>query len=328
MRRACAVLLISVPVYALLQTGSARADVSDRAPESPVPLSVPLALEHCEDLDGNELRKLLAIEFETLNIGAARPNERVLIRCDASGARVSLEPAQTEAEVDFTSTAPAARPRLLALTVSELVVDARAHAVKAESAAAKARPAEPVPKKAAAPARESDGVTSPVRVSAGGALRYLARPGAALWGPQIGLEFAISRYFSFGAAGGLELGQTSTSLARVRWLSERASLFTLFGGSAAGFDLSAGAAMCLGRLSLSPSRLGAGEIGHEVDGIWAGPELIARARHDLGGVLFALASVEGGVTTLPVKATASDGRQLVDTSGSFLSIMLGIGAAL
>lgn len=331
MPRACAVLLLSVPALALASSAALAQEAPlDEAAPPAVTLSIPIELDGCAELDGKELRKLLAIEFETLHLGAARADERVRIHCDERGAHVTLEPAQTTADVDFSGTAPPARSRLLALRVSELVVDSRSLEQKA-APPPPAPPPKPAPPPEQAPepepARES-GSRAIVHVSLGGAVRYLARPRAALWGPQIGLEFAISRHFSLGAEGRLELGRTSTQLASVRWVSERAALFALIGDAVGPLDFAAGPGVCLGRLSLTPSSVVAGGIGHEVSGVWAGPELVARGRYRFGGTWFALASIEGGVTTLPVHARASDERELIDTGGVFFSGVLGLGAAL
>ncbi len=334
MRRACAVLLFWVPASALWIAPGARADGADSADTAPtdtVTLPVPIELEDCSELDERELRKLLAIEFDTLNIARAQPGERVLVRCAASGARVTFEPGHGQAEVAFSGTASAARARLLALTVSELVGDAPAHGTRAKPPAPPRAPRPvptPAPSARSEQPPESANATSRVRVSAGGALRYMARPRAALWGPQLALELTLSRHFSLAAEGRLELGKTSTQFAQVRWISERASLVALYRAAAAGFELGAGPGACLGRLSLSPSTVVAGGIGHEVSGAWAGPELVVHMRRDLGRVLFVLASVEGGVTTMPVRANASDGRELVDSGGIFFSATLGLGAAL
>ena len=293
------------------------------AEQSTGTLPIALELSRCEGLDQSELLKLLAIEFQTLGVTSATPLEHVQIACGADEARVTLVAAGASNRVDLAATAPAAWPRLLALSVSELVIEARARVVP------RSEPAPP----AAAPARAPDvrPVLTPesvrrVRVFAGVTLRRAVRPATWLAGPQLGAEFDALPNLSLTADARLELGRTHTDLADVSWASARGALGALIGGRIQRLRLGLGPGLCLGYLRLSPTLNVAHATAHSVGGAWGGPQLVARAAFELSARWYVAASVDAGVVAWPVSGVASDGRLLLDGGGAWLSGAAALGA--
>ncbi len=303
-----------------LTFGSSEAPAQD-APAQDAPtlapeLAIPVELSACSDVDRAELLKLLAMEFQTLNVRAQCDSERVLITCSGARVRVTLEPAQDTTEVDLTDTATSAWPRLLALAVSELAIEARARIV------APARPPPPIKveaRPAPAPARRT-----PLRLFAGARFRRAMRAETNLWGPEIGLEMGLIAAVTLVAQARAEFAGSETPLARVRWTTEGGSVALLWDWHARAWTFGVGPGFSLDALRLTPSVTLAGASGRAVGGAWGGPELVARARYSLASALLAYADVDGGVVLLPVEGNASDGRRLVDAGGSWLGASAGV----
>ena len=295
------------------------------APPSTGPSELPIALEYsgCEALDRRELLKLLAIEFETLNVEPKGPLERVRISCGPNLARVTIGASNTVNEVELAATAASAWPRLLALSVSEIVIESRARLQpKAAAAAPQVGPkqsakTEPRPERIA---------VRDLRVFAGASVRHALRPAAWLWGPELGLELAWARHFSFAAEVRAEFGRADTDVAKVSFTSASGALSLLIAERVGAWRLALGPGLCLGYLRLSPSVSVANATGHAVSGIWGGPELVGRAQYDFSSRWFAQASVDSGVVTWPVSGLLNNDRRLVDSGGVWIASGLALGA--
>lgn len=297
-----------------------------RAAESRVEaatLPISLEVEGCEAVDQAELYKLLAIEFRTLDVLPAEPRERVHIRCTTQRALVRLESGSTSNEVDLQATAQALWPRLLALSVSEIVTESRARVAPPVPHSAPAPPASPASEPPPA-SRASDGF----RLFAGVSLRRALRPATWLAGPNLGATLDLSRYFSLALDLRLEFGNTDTPLAKVDWLSNNGGFAVLAGGSVGDFRFAAGPGVSVGYLRLSPQAKVSGATEHAVSGIWAGPEFLARVRYDLGARWFALGSVGAGFASTSVTGLVNGEQRAIDTGGAWLISTLGAGLAL
>jgi hypothetical protein len=283
---------------------------SDRA-------ALPVALEFsgCDALDQRESLKLLAIEFRTLDLEARTPLEHVRIRCDRSVARITIDERPTSNEVQLAATSPSAWPRLLALSVSELVIESRSEVVTPSPPSP--RHVLPVPPGDIAhdPQRPARKVRLFAAISALRALR------SATWLPgfAIGVEFAGTRHLSLVADARLEFGTTQTDVAKVRWLSTRAVLGALIGDRMGAWQLGLGPQFSLGSLRLSPTVKQPGAAGHVVAGAWGGPQLTARAAYDFSERCFVRLNVDIGVVVLPVKGQVNGGRSLVDAGGVWIA---------
>jgi len=287
------------------------------------PLPIALELDGCTALDRDELLKLLAVEFQTLNVQPSTPRERVRVACSARRATVTLESSSTSNEVDLAATRPAAWPRLLALSVSEIVIESRARVAEPRATATPVEPALRTPPSTAARPEKN----SSTRLFAGLALRRAVRPATWLTGPELGVAFELSHHFSVGADVRAELGSTDTDVAKVGWVSASGALVALVGGSVGRWGFGVGPGLRAGYLRLSPTVREPGATGHTVSGVWAGPELVLRARCDFGARWFALGGVDSGIVTAPVTGLVNGQQRLVDTGGGWLSAVLGGGVA-
>src|SRR6185369_5086894 len=157
------------PAVLCLLLASARARGAGPSAEAAV-LPIVLEIEGCEAIDQAELYKLLAIEFRTLDVLPREPRERVHVQCTAQRAVVRLESGSTSNEVDLRATAQALWPRLLALSVSELVTESRARVTPVVPATTP-EPASPPPSEPTQATRDSERF----RAFAGVPLGHLAR---------------------------------------------------------------------------------------------------------------------------------------------------------
>jgi len=286
---------------------------SDRA-------ALPVALEFsgCDALDQRESLKLLAIEFRTLDLEARTPLEHVRIRCDRSVARITIDERPTSNEVQLAATSPSAWPRLLALSVSELVIESRSEVVTPSP------PSAPSPRHVlpVLPRDIADDPQRPARkVRLFAAIAALRALRSATWLPgfAIGVEFASTRHLSLVADARLEFGTTQTDVAKVRWLSTRAVLGALIGDRMGAWQLGLGPQFSLGYLRLSPTVKQPGAAGHVVAGAWGGPQLTARAAYDFSERCFVRLNVDIGVVVLPVKGQVNGGRSLIDAGGVWIA---------
>lgn len=315
MLRSCAVSLLVglVSTWAL----SARAAAASVPPN---PLPIALELSGCEAIDQVDLLKLLSMEFQTLNVQATAPLERVRIVCSSNLARVTTDAGATVNEVQLAETASAAWPRLLALSVSEIVIESRA------------RVALPVPHSEprvlpvlAPKSRSSPRPMRKWRLSAGAALRRAVRPATWLAGPDVGLQLDLTSHFSLASDVRAEWGSTDTDVAKVHWTSLRAALMGLVGSHFGPLQLAIGPSVCLGYLRLSPTVSVANATGHSVSGVWGGPALVARAGYDVSPDWSLAATLDAGVVTWPVAGLVNGERRLIDSGGGWVSGALTLG---
>jgi len=321
MRSRCGALTLRV-AFAVLALGLASEGAQAAEPSTePRGLPISLELDGCQALDQGELDKLLAMEFRTLGVLPTLPPERVRVDCAAQRAIVTLESANASNEVDFTATAPSAWPRLLALAVSEIVIESRARGAAPSAPKTTSRPLAKGPH---APTHTSQ-KRQIFRVFAGATVRRALRPATWLTGPELGVAVELNRYFSLAADLRLELGRTETALARVDWVSTSGALVALAGGNMGRWSFGVGPGMRVGYLRLSPQVQVANATGHAVSGVWGGPEMQARARFVLSARGFVFGGVDSGFITTPVIGLVDGERRLVDTSGVWLSATLGAG---
>jgi hypothetical protein len=320
LRGAWTIGVAKVVLSLLLATARARGADSNTELAA---LPIALELDGCERIDQAELYKLLAIEFRTLNVVPATPRERVHVLCTAQRAVVRLESGSGSNEVDLRPTAQALWPRLLALSVSELVTESRAHTAPSIAPPAAPEPTALLPKPT--PAARDKGR---FQVFAAVSLRRAIRPATWLAGPNLGATLDLNRYLSLALDLRLEFGRADTDLAKVGWLSTNGALALLAGGSVGDWRFATGPGVCLGYLRLSPEVQVANATGHEVSGIWAGPELVARARYDLGALWFVLGSVDAGFASTSVSGVVNGEQRVIDTGGAWVTSMLGAGMLL
>jgi hypothetical protein len=289
-----------------------------------------IELRGCSGVDRAELEKLLAIEFRTLNVQPQGDSERVAVTCGLEHAELAFAPSGTSRTVELSGIAPGAWPRLLALAVSELVMDARARTPAAGPVAAPA--ASPV----AAPAEKPPAVTPVVakrlaaifRIFAGARGQWVPSAPAMLWGPEIGVAASPFSSVAFEIRAHAGFGGTDTELARVRWTAAGGSVAARWDVRVRTWSFGLGPGFSLDALELSPDVKVSGASGRAVSGPWGGPELDLLGSVTLGSAVLVYARFDAGVLTFPVHGDASDGRRLADASGGWLAAALGVGAAL
>jgi hypothetical protein len=284
----------------------------------------------CNDVDRAELDKLLAIEFRTLNVVPEDASERVVIACDLQRAALTFEPSGASSSVELSGTTRAAWPRLLALAVSELVMESRARAPQARPVAPRADQSPAVVEPRSVPESPSTGtsrVTS-LGLFAGARGQWIPSATAMLWGPEIGVVVSPFSAVAFEVRAHAGFGGTETELARVRWTAAGGSVVGRWEVRARTWRCGFGPGFSLDALQLSPDVTVRGASGRTVVGPWGGPELDVSGSIALGVALLAYARFDAGLLTFPVHGDASDGRRLVDASGGFVAAALGIGASL
>jgi hypothetical protein len=302
---------------------AARARGADSSAETKA-LPITLEVEGCEAIDQTELHKLLAVEFRTLGVVAAEPRERVHVQCTAQRALVRLESGSSANEVDLRATAQALWPRLLALSVSELVTESRTRGAPVIAPATTPEPVAPPLSEPTPPSRGSERFRAFAAVS----LRRALRPDTWLVGPDLGGSVELNRYLGLALDLRLEFGRADTELAKVAWLSASSAFALLAGGQVGDFHFAGGPGVSLGYLRLSPEAKVSGATEHAVNGIWAGPEFVARARYDLGARWFALGSIGAGFASASVTGLVNDEQRAIDTGGAWVISMLGTGLRL
>ncbi|HEX4334499.1 MAG TPA: hypothetical protein VH062_01225 [Polyangiaceae bacterium] len=304
----------------VLRPDAARAASSGDEPPS---LAIPVELLACSDVDRTELEKLLAIEYQTLGVEPRNDGERVVVTCSGERAQLTLEPGGASSGVELSGTSVSAWPRLLALAVSELVIEARARIATAST---------PVkhPGVAARPSETSAPVakTLPLRLRlfAGARAQWLPHAAASLWGPELG--FATGAFFplSIELRARIGFGSTSTEVARVGWTVEGGSVAVRWDVRAGRFTAGGGPGFSLDALQLAPTVKIDAAHGQRVSGAFGGPELDVYGSVALGSALLIYARIDAGFLALPVRGDVSDGRRLVDASGGFIGAALGAGA--
>ena len=316
LRRRVVSTALGAALVVVMRSGGARSATTGDEPLATSALGVELGA--CPDVDRDELQKLLALEFRTLGVQPKGESERVVVTCSAERAQLTLEPDGASSEVDLSGTTPSAWPRLLALAVSELVIETRARVPVAT------RPASPVAKRTEVAPKETRRRSAPLRLFAGAEGRWLPHASSSLWGPELGLE--TDRFFplTFELRLHATFGSTSTEVARVSWTAEGGSVTVLWGVRLGKVTLGAGPGFSVDALQLSPSVKIASASGQSLSGPWGGPEADVRGLLALGDALLVYARVDAGVLTFPVRGDVSDGRRLVDASGGWVSAAAGV----
>ncbi|HEX4476260.1 MAG TPA: hypothetical protein VH142_14340, partial [Polyangiaceae bacterium] len=251
--------------------------------------AIGVELGACPNVDRDELQKLLALEFQTLGVQPNGESERVVVACSAERARLTLEPDGASSDVELSGTTPSAWPRLLALAVSELVIETRARVRVATL------PASPVAKRTAVASIPATPRAIPLRLFAGAEGRWLPHASSNLWGPELGVE--MDRFFPLTLEVRLHasFGSTSTDVARVHWTAEGGAVTLRWDLRLGRVTVGAGPGFSVDALQLSPSVKIASASGQSLSGPWGGPDVDARGLLALGGALLVYARVDAGV---------------------------------
>lgn len=316
LRRRVVSTALGAALVVVMQSGAARSATPDD--ESVAPSAIGVELAACPDVDRGELEKLLALEFQTLGVQPKGSSERVVVACDTERAQLTLEPDGASSEVTLAGTTPSAWPRLLALAVSELVIETRARVPLATV------PAIPAVKRTEVASIPAIARARPLRLFAGAQGRWIPHASTSLWGPELGLEMDPLFPLTIEVRLHASFGSTSSDVAHIRWTAEGGSVTLRWDVRLGKVTVGVGPGFSLDALQLSPSVKIASASGQSLSGPWGGPDLDVRALVALGGAILVYARVDAGLFTFPVRGDVSDGRRLVDASGGFLSGATGV----
>lgn len=325
--------LFSLTSCVLSLAGTARAQEVE-------PEAVRLAVPDCLGVSGQEVVRLAALELAPRLRVVERPERSLLegrVRCDDRGVVIEVHdpgrPSPLRVELDLAAAAPEARPRLLALSLAELLATSRL-----ERAALGARPKadrgqappEPTPdgghgstESEAAGARDRSALQLWL---APGISRALA-PATLLFGVDAGVEAALGSVALLVDVQG-RLGEAAPALADVsaQALSASAAVGPALGSTALRLTLGAGLRAGYVRLAAAPAR--AELSGDELAGAFFGPLLAGVLRVRLPSPLALRFAVEAGYVVRPVVGLDANARELAALRGPWLSAALGLGVSL
>jgi hypothetical protein len=296
--------------------------------------SFELALEGCPTLDAARLRELITIELETLGAAATPRATSIRLTCVEDRVAIALTDTATggraTSDLDVSATPQAARPRLLALTVTELVALtwAELRAPLPQTAPSPPPPPPPLPPTpqpiavvTAPPAR----TPSRVRLFAVASLRRIGQPGTWLSGAGIGGELRLSPHFALTADVRAEVGDTSTALAAIHWRDAAGTLGLAIGAGRGRFwwDVVPGFTVGLVRLSATPATPDAS--GATLSGPWGGPSLSSRLRRSFGAHAYLQLELGAGAVSRSLVGLVNGSAPLVRIQGVWGTMGVGAG---
>jgi hypothetical protein len=280
----------------------------------------------CPAYDADGLRALVDIELGT--VAAERIPRPVAIRLECeresvASVRIVVTDVgtgkQDQSVVVPREDAPAARVRLLALAITELVASEwNTPSPASLPAAATKDPSRPGP--ATPPA-----APQAWRLFADVSLRRLGSPPAWRWGMAGGAERTLYRHFTLSLAVFGDTGTVSTSLADVSERELGATAAVRGGFSLGRLRMEAGPGFRAGLVRLSARPRLAGAQGGSLDGYAAGPLLSLRLATNLGRYASVEARVESGHATQKTTGLVNNTVPIADTGGWWFGIVLGAG---
>lgn len=320
----------------LVALGSLGGSVRAAAAESS---AVTLSMSGCGAISAAEVRRITSIELKlSVSVPQAASSQAtaITIRCDSGTAELALADGVTakslQRSVDLRATAALARPRLLALSVAELISAswAELELVQAERASWKqAHKAQLLQVRAVVKARKRRALEGDAQllggvrawssswVSYGMGLRLqLARPLNERWAVSLASGLAYERGSRGEAAGLVELTLLDAQLA--------ALLEARFGKArfGAGPGVRSGLLRALGQ-PIDPTRV----EGHSAQDGYFGPILQARGTWSPGSALLVSAGLEAGLAARAVQVRVL-GEQSAGARDTWLALTLGVGMDL
>ena len=295
------------------------------------PESVELTLEGCPEIDGARLRELVGIEIATMRASGQRSPTAARLTCDGSHVRIKLlGPTPAEANLDLGGTPALARPRLLALTITELAATSWVDPVPrvAPPPAAPPPPASPatvVLVSASAPPRAPP--LPRARLFAEASLRRIGSPATWLGGAGVGVEYGVRSWLAAALDVRLETGETSTATAPIAWRAVSGMAGVALGGSRGRLSWSALPGISLGVVRLSASPVPTGAVSTSLDAVWTGPSLTTALRVAIARSAFVRVELGGGVVTHGVVGLLNNDTTLLRIDGTWASAGFGVGLA-
>ena len=317
-------LLLAVFAACLVHApADAQANPQRRGPDAAI---VDLTLEGCPDIDGTRVRELVAIEIATIRAGGQPGPTAARLTCDGPHVRIDLlGDAPSGADIDLAGTPAPARPRLLALTITELAaaswVDPRKQIV--------AQPApQPQPSAAVVVATAAPPPAPPrARVFVATSLRRIGSPATWLGGAGFGVEYSVRSWLAAAVDVRLEAGETSTATAPIGWRAVSSMAGVAIGGARGRLAWSALPGLSAGIVRLSAAPVPAGAVSTSLDAMWAGPSLMTRLRVAIARAAFVHVELGGGFVTHKVVGLLNDDTTLLRIDGPWAIVAAGAGLA-
>lgn len=305
---------------------------AEPGPETPGPEPiVELTLEGCPEIDGTRLRELVGIEIATMRASGQLSPTAARLTCDGPHVRIKLlGQAPSEADLDLGGTPALARPRLLALTITELAAASWVDPLRRDAAPPappphplQGQPATAVLVSPSAPPRAS----SRARLFAETSLRRIGSPATWLGGAGFGVEYGVRSWLAAALDVRLEAGETSTATAPIAWRAVSGVAGVAIGGGRGRLSWSALPGMSVGTVRLSASPVPTGAVSTPLDAIWAGPSLTTRLRVAIARTAFVHLELGGGFVTHGVAGLLNNDTTLLRIDGAWAIATLGAGLA-
>jgi hypothetical protein len=295
---------------------------------------VVVALHECEPALEAEVRRIVEVELRATAIPATDAGDvvtRVDATCRGAEVELGLTDARTAKHLDRTvalaEAAPAARARLVALAVAELVVTSWQEIQSAPESSKPSVPTSTPPATDPATASASTERTLAMAEAIGVARTF---PGSGLWLLGAGARgwLTLSRAFTLALELSAEWGNTSRTNGQV-------ATRTLGGALGLGWGMErtwvlvmpwVGARAALVRLKGEPSRSSSAS-GETLSGPCLGPEAGIAAALFPRAVIHLTVALSAGVMVLGVRGDVA-GDSNVSTSGPWVAIMIGVGPSL
>jgi hypothetical protein len=253
------------------------------------------------------------------------------LTCDGPHVRIKLlGPTPSEADLDLGGTPAPARPRLLALTITELAATSWVDPLR-RVAEGPARPPPPAPPatvvlvSAVAPPRAPPAPRA--RVFAELSMRRIGSPATWLAGAGVGVEYGLRSWLAAALDVRLETGETSTATAPIAWRAVSGMAGVALGGGRGRLSWSALPGMTVGVVRLNASPVPTGAVSTSLDAVWAGPSLTTGLRVAIARGAFVHVELGGGTVTHGVVGLLNNDTTLLRIDGTWAIAALGLGLA-
>jgi hypothetical protein len=294
--------------------------------------AVELDVPDCHEVRGDEVRALVALELAPrLRVaGPGEPAQLVArLRCTTgSVAALSVEdparPTPLQLELDLATSAPAARTRLLALSIAELIATSRLE--RQEPSAPQPAPA-PAPPTLPEPAQDAgDDAPTRLRLWLGPGLSFTGEPATALFGASAGVSYAFG-WFALQSELQARFGKNELPDAdvAVRTFSASLALAPLLTRGA--LELSAGAGARVGYAGLTGESRRPEVHDGSVAGVFFGPLALCALDVDLGLPGRLRLALEAGYATHGVVGQDEQDQTLLSLRGPWFSALAGLALA-
>lgn len=299
---------------------------ASRAVAQDAPRAVVLDVPDCMEVLGSTVKELVALELAPRMQVVAASTEPTLtggVQCSVPVLLTVVDPARAEplyVDLDLAAAAPLARPRLLALTLAELITTSQLERPPAVRTA-EPEATQPEPDDGDDGARESPALQLWVAPS----LSIAGEPALPMVGAELGVAYALGPVL-LALDGQARFAQSDRSSSDVAVRALSAGLAVLPVLLDDGVQLAAGAGVRAGHAALTATSHDPDVAAADVLGLWLGPMAVASLHLPLSPGLAVRFALEGGYFARPAIGFDQAGNERIALRGPWLS--LGAGLAL